>query len=92
MQDMPMLDVRVTIMLPTGKREVFGYRWPEHYAEGLAFTPLPRDREIDPSSMMEAQAQRERRRRIADAISRQLADAILEWAEKNDPVRGYELR
>ncbi len=88
--DEPTMVVRVSVTLPNGKREVFGYNWPEHYAKGLAFTPLPRDREIDPFAMSEANAQRERRRRIADAISRQIADSILEWTEKNDSVRGYE--
>ena len=86
---MSRLDIRVTIELPTGKREQFGYAWPEHYLDGLTFAPLPRDRELDHWAMQEAMAQRDRRSRIAKAIAAQLAESILEAAERNDTVRGY---
>lgn len=83
------LDVRVTIELPTGKREQFGYRWPEHHLDGRTFAPLPGTREIEPWAMQEAIAQRDRRQRIAKVIAAQLAEAILEACERNDTVRGY---
>ena len=83
------LDVRVTVELPTGKREQFGYAWPEHHLDGRTFAPLPQDREIDPMALHEAMAQRDRRNRIAAVIGRAIAEAILEAAERNDTVRGY---
>jgi hypothetical protein len=82
------LDVRVTVDLPNGKREQFGYAMPMHHLDGRSFAPLPRDREIDPMALHEAMAQRERRQRIAEVIAAQLADAILTAAERQDPVRG----
>ncbi len=82
------LDVRVTVELPNGKREVFGYAWPEHHLDGSTFAPLPRDRELEPWAWHEAAAQRDRRQRVAEVIAAQLADAILTAAERNDPVRG----
>ena len=83
------LDVRITVELPTGKREQFGYAWPERHLDGSTFAPLPTDREIDPSALHEAMAQRDRRNRVAKIIGEQIADAILAAAEKNDTVRGY---
>ena len=86
------IDVRVMITLPNGSEQVFGYRWAEHFVEGVVFAPLPVDREIDPMAMYEAQAQRDRRGRIADVIAQQLADAILEAAGNEDTVRGWKKR
>jgi hypothetical protein len=86
------LDVRVTVELPNGKREHFGYAFPVHHLDGRTFAPLPRDLEIDPMALHEAMAQRDRRNRIAEVIGRTLAEAILEAAERNDPVRGYSRR
>ena len=83
------LDVRVTVELPNGKREQFGYAWPEHHLDGSTFAPLPTTREIEPWAMQEAMAQRDRRNRVAKTIAAQIADAILTAAEKNDTARGY---
>lgn len=83
------LDVRITVELPNGKREQFGYAWPEHHLDGRTFAPLPRTREIEPWAMQEAMAQRDRRQRVAETIAAQIADAILTAAERQDTVRGY---
>ena len=84
------LEVRITVELPTGKREVFGYLWPAHHLDGRTFAPLPPTREIEPWAMQEAMAQRDRRNRIAEVIAHSIAEAILEAAERNDTVRGYK--
>lgn len=86
---MAALEIRISIELPTGKREQFGYSWPEHRLDGNTFAPLPPHRELDPMSFHESMMQRERRNRIAQNIGRELAEAILEAAERHDTVRGY---
>ena len=83
------IDVRVTVTLPNGKREIFGYALPEETFDPT-FRPLPRNREIDPMALHEAMAQRDRRDRKAELIGRSIADAILTAAEKSDTWKGYE--
>jgi hypothetical protein len=82
-------DVRVTVTLPDGRRQQFGYAFPEETFDRV-FAPLPKMRELHPMDQMEAQQQRERRRRAADVIARSLADAILTAAEYGDTQNGYE--
>ena len=81
--------VEVRVRLPWAEDElVYGYAIDRHQArEGLV--PLPRDREIDQFSCIEAQRQIERRSRLVHMVSEQIAGALISACESQDTVRGY---
>lgn len=83
--------IRVSIILPTplGERK-YDY---QHEVDELLFIdalrPLPRTRELDPWSYEEGRRMREKRRDMAELISRQISISILHGIEQQDTDHGY---
>lgn len=81
--------VDVYVRLPWARDEkVFSYKIGRFQAEE-ALTPLPKDRELIPSEMFEAQRKHERRQRLIDLVSSQIAIALMSACESEDTVNGY---
>ena len=81
--------IEVSVRLPWAKKEVtYGYAIGRHQARE-ALVPLPKDREIDPAAMFEAQRQHERRERLIDLVAQQIAGALMTACESQDTDHGY---
>jgi hypothetical protein len=82
--------ISVIVQLPWSKEDQeFNYAIDMIQAqEGLI--PLPREREIDGFSFMEAQRQIVRRENLAKMVSSMITAAILTACESEDTINGYK--
>jgi hypothetical protein len=81
--------IEVIVSLPWAREEKhYRYDIGRQQAED-ALIPLPKDRELDPAELFEAQRQNQRRRDLIEMVSRQIAFALMNACESEDTVNGY---
>ncbi len=84
-----MVEIRVYVWMPWAKEEkAFSYAIDRNQAE-KDLTPLPRSREVDYFSALEAERQHERRKRLVEMVSNMISAALMTACESEDTVNGY---
>lgn len=84
------LAVTVACAFGGGKQHNYAMRLDCWEVEELALAAMPRDRELHPLCNFHEEKTRKRRSAAVKYLSEQLAAALLDFVEKNDPQFGYD--
>lgn len=86
------LAVTVACAFGGGKQHNYAMRLGRWEVEELALAAMPRDRELNPFCNIEEEKTRKRRSAACKYLAEQLAAALLDFVEKNDPQFGYDTK